>query len=946
MPYFLLFDTNIIWELISDTEYSNRLKRLEFLIKGGYITLLCPTVLVKEWEKHKEERKSAIVNLFKSSKKKVKQKTAIDDLVADLEEDQLQNLQNLLLSQIDTIDDLFKNHSIQITKTDIVDQILINYRREQKAPFHNIQKDNFNDADLIYSSIEYLKKEGITDLFFVSQNIKEFAAENIDPVSLHPDIVQHAKGINIDYFLHIENAFKKFDEKGLPSHRPGNFRDLRKIVNSISIDKKKPIVFQIHEYLKKRFSELEFLPKRLFIEHYPFITSEYFEYYHRPFTLVTDNPEVYKLLKDTRIEEGAIKATVDGLLLTSETEAALKEIFSILFNNFIYRISFKLEKAEPFQYVNDNVPQFTILRRFRNLDFAGILQSLPALPEPNNQIPTKENMQIAFGYYKTGNYKNAAILLNKLRKATENDKSILYYIICFNLKKLSQALSHIYFNDGSIHELVIELDAINLNKAKHDCISKNPNSRTLIEYIHNVAFIKDELPDLYDTQNEIRDLFYGKNSGTTQTTERLIEGYYSIDEFLSVNSIIYDLYSEFKSMAAIYAEGLLMSYGCDQFLAGKLQHFTDPLLIQYITNFKSEDLVTLLNRYALKNLEYSHDPKEDSIYDALSNLLSQHTVILQQFGGQLNEDSPRFWASYGSYIHLSLIIFSYWNIPQEQIASIAEKLIQFLPVHDEIHYPRIKKGIHRFIWQNKEKIPIATLEKFFTVGIHQKDLHDEDYFETLRESLKKGKNKILLSESDFNQVKNNFIGECEICKTSHAWHILGDIYVSLSEATQQEKIQNAVKISLASSFDADGYYLASMYDIITPSDTYNQLYVDEILKKAAKGQKPRLAGSNSFYFDLRIDQFLNFCFKYNLPVPQTINDSLINLGGYYTWLSDMEAFDYDKFNLEWLDPHFTLYYKRKFRTCNALKEHLLNTMKEKEDKDLSWRYIHIYCYND
>lgn len=57
MPQYLLVDTNTLYNLVSETEYSPAFKRIEHLIQHEYITLLNPSVLTTEWEKHREKQK-------------------------------------------------------------------------------------------------------------------------------------------------------------------------------------------------------------------------------------------------------------------------------------------------------------------------------------------------------------------------------------------------------------------------------------------------------------------------------------------------------------------------------------------------------------------------------------------------------------------------------------------------------------------------------------------------------------------------------------------------------------------------------------------------------------------------------------------------------------------------------------------------------------------------
>jgi hypothetical protein len=123
---------------------------------------------------------------------------------------------------------------------------------------------------------------------------------------------------------------------------------------------------------------------------------------------------------------------------------------------------------------------------------------------------------------------------------------------------------------------------------------------------------------------------------------------------------------------------------------------------------------------------------------------------------------------------------------------------------------------------------------------------------------------------------------------------------------------------------------------------YLQQYFTAIEKVVHAGpQKRPFFANREYYFDSRIDNFLNFCLKYNIEIPAELKTDVIKMGSYYQWLFDLDNFDYSSFNTDWLYAHFTLFFKRRFRQSLVLKEHLLNIIKNNPDNKIERIFIDL-----
>ncbi len=203
------------------------------------------------------------------------------------------------------------------------------------------------------------------------------------------------------------------------------------------------MLFQIDEYLQKRFKDWEFIPKMIFIEHYPFIKEKYFRYHHRPFTLITDNKDVLAALTDVRQQDGVFVST-SGAEIDAESQNTYSNIFRLLFDNGIYKIGYKLENPIAFHYSPAPDDGKSLIARHRNLDFSGLINELYRSDQTDISTSLKEGLKIAYTHYKLGDYRQTALILNRLWKDHESDRSIHFYVLAHNLNKLAYIIASYY----------------------------------------------------------------------------------------------------------------------------------------------------------------------------------------------------------------------------------------------------------------------------------------------------------------------------------------------------------------------------------------------------------------------------------------------------------------------------------------------------------------------
>lgn len=201
---YLCCDTNI-WINISNSEEPVKLlNALQNEINNGTITLILPKIILKEWERNKQNTiekrientiKAQITSLHKLSnfiehervnifeEESAKEETAkVSKLVKELKE-QLKKHKTTLLDSakenIILVEMIFKHKNTIVLDADNQSaQKVIELATEKKFPFEK-EKNNFADCLIFFQFYHYLKQNGIKNAHFVSSNKDDFFPQNV-----------------------------------------------------------------------------------------------------------------------------------------------------------------------------------------------------------------------------------------------------------------------------------------------------------------------------------------------------------------------------------------------------------------------------------------------------------------------------------------------------------------------------------------------------------------------------------------------------------------------------------------------------------------------------------------------------------------------------------------------------------------------------------------------
>lgn len=562
LPY-ILIDNCILLNLVSPNTYSELLRRVKQLADEKKIVLLFPDTLAAEWHRNKGDKRKRIID---GLSKEATMQSTIHHAKAPYTKAQLDKLIAILDSQFTDIDNLVEITAIRIKEENYPATLILNQQRNKKAPFTRPGRDVIGDADIIYSSLDYVKKNEIASLYFVSTNSTDFSISPSRPGELHPDYREAFPEIDILFYTDIRQVISKLDTLGIGiSEKRFEFAEEGPDMEEPFIDRHLPILDQVHAYFHELFSELTIIPQNLFSGQYPFILDRNSHYHSSPFTLVTDNEALYELLQvkvlDDSIEDPSAKHILD-----KKDEEKIRFIIVTLRRNYIWYVSYKNGKSVEITYkvkqVRCDCAQCSLYR----FNWKQTLEALyPTTDTDNAELHTR--MKAAYIKYQLGDFKSSALEFEQI--FVDPATTVLQKYICaFNLKLLSKLLQYEFNQEAEVQQLETRIDGIDLARAKDEAIESKPVFKRIVEWIDNKKFYSESREKMLYTSENMRDLFYSRKGGNIEHTNEALEAYAVVDDFLNYNYVVYNKFSEYTAVTHAFTETLLASYGSSRYLGG------------------------------------------------------------------------------------------------------------------------------------------------------------------------------------------------------------------------------------------------------------------------------------------------------------------------------------------------------------------------------------------
>jgi len=936
---YLLIDTCIWKQLVSKNQVNPDLLQIEYWVNNENVKVLCPDVLRKEWEKHRVKEAGSISKAVERQKKSIK--LLAENSVDIIDQFDIEKGKNILMSQIEIIDKILFNSCISFNSSTEVKAKVIDHKQAEKAPFHN-RKDSVDDALLIFSSLEYITEQETKELYFISGNKNEFGSPSNIEREIHADIIEDFNGLHVEYFTRTNVAILYLiTEKSLPVLQTEDEDKPAGKDQPIEIDKSKPILDQIHEYISLRFNEVNNVPNHILTRSYPFKKEDSFFPYYSTFSLSTDNEELFEFF-------GSIKIAKDGNLEFSETkfingvdeyEKKTKGVLKRLSSNLI----FNLESKKSHKRINIRFPENKkcncIKCKYNRFQFGEAFKDLIAKPKEIGDL-----LRLAYVQYQVGNFIDESKLLFQIAgKAKKQDKKTTQFITEYNLSKLSVFIRNYYWGENSQDELVKKLKGINLDNQFAKL--KTSENEKLLVWIKNSSFYSEANDRIHKTVSKIRDHYYSQLKGDWSSNNQvweLINEFAEIDAFRNSNFIIYDAFSEFREMTEAFIEGLFASHAISEPHNSRLSSFDDWLIQKILYYGKADTIIKYFGRYNLKGLVYKPTSKKgDTFLELIDNFLSGYSETIKAFKEHCEKDNRYFWDKYNTFFSNILVLAGLCKLEKKQVDLIAKKLLYFLKKEKSI-YPYNIKYVRFFINKKGNELNKSTLKSFLIFAINNGKYHSEDFFEAVANQIKKH-GCIKLTDKQFEKIERISFQKCSKCKHTHSPILIVYIHQIIEDNTVREKIKLAIENSLSKSYNADLYYFAAIYEILgVDGNFFTQLVNASVPNPKHVSFRKAFSGEDDNRHP-RINMLINLCYKYNVDLSSSQFDQFRKIDVYYDWLLDLENFNYDEFDPKWVSEYPTKYYFEKIKQITNIKDKISEYLKYNIEPQLERDYINIFC---
>ncbi|WP_299442996.1 hypothetical protein [uncultured Aquimarina sp.] len=916
--------------LTEDT--NNLLPHLEFWESNECINIISHEIIIEEWNKHKVKQKKRFSDSLNTKYKHTLEVVKKEKLtIPEKLEPNIQNIDE----QIEIIDNLLANSKILSVPNNI--KILCSDRTiSKKAPFHN-KLDSTKDAYIIFSTIEHFKEEN-QEFLFISANKNEFGAPNNIELEIHPEIIEGFSNIKVSYFADIGRAINSLKQELPISMLPPNVDNTNEleIEDKVLIDKSKPILDQVFDYISIRQKEVSFFPLSLFSNQYPFKAKANSQPYYSFFSLTSDNQELFDLFNSVNISEANIITitNADFYKGVKDYKNKIKNILLGLTKNLIFNISNeKTRERISIRYSNETNCQCPKCS-FRKFKFIDSFKNLETYND-------KDILESGYVHYLIGNFTTSA---NKQLKATEfftkKKQNLSKFISLFNSSKLSIFVRNNYYGDNSHDVLLEKLKKINLNYQATKL--SNNEVGDFIDYLKNDKFYDNARNKIQISTSKIIDHYHSQlNGGRSSNREIwiLINEYAKLESFLNGNYIIYDKFSEFNEIFKVFIEGLFASHSINESHNSRLENFDDWLINQILRYGDATTINKFYKRYKLKKIHYEKTSVSgDSFGDLIDNFFSNEG-LREAFTNNCEKGNRRFWDYYNTIFKNILTLVSICDLDSNYHNLFTKKLITYLEKEtflNHLSYDYINHYINRCGKQIKRNL----LKKLFFIGLKNPSCHNVEFFELLSDNFTF--EKIKISKSQFISIKKMSFENCNICKAKHSETIIIPIWKMIENADYKKEIENIILEKLNEKFSFNLFYLASLFDIIKLDNVLLKKAIEESLPNDKRNSfKGMFSDIDDNRFD-RVNSLLNLCFKFKVDTTTNEFEPFKLLDKYYEWLIDMNNFNYDDFQKDWISEYVTKFYFEKIYNDQLTKNKLDEILKNNFDSKLENDYINIY----
>lgn len=894
---YTLIDTSIWINIVFDEDGQSYVHHLTKLIENNEIIIVTTKEIYTEWENQINKSIVAITNNQKKQLKDLSKTIPDVNLIIDKIDEKTRYL-------IEKITFILNNNCIEAPYYSIVGTEVMERYRSEKAPFHK-KRDSNNDALIYFTAINYIKKEGLNNLTFITGNTNDFSDPS-DKTLLHYDL--QIDGLNIDYCISLKQFFKRFFPLKENKEDDTEYSNIS-ICYEETLKNKHPLD-QLYYNLKHYFSQVDFIPLNILSLLFPLkIQGKGYSEYTKS-KIVINNNNLATILPQLN------RGKIEGVTKSKEK---IEQIKTWLNQNAVGSIEHYQDSNLSFKFSSHEQCD-CIVCLYQRFEYKALLKKLPE--KPTNII--RDNLTHAFIYFELGNYYFAFQFLKKAYEISIHNKlEHVKYICAINIKTISK---HLYNKDASkAHEINEFTKKIDLNKEYINLYRKDTFSKFFAEKYHENQIYYQHFSDIEDIVGKIRDDYAVHLNGYTRNNNyvrELMQLFINYQNLLWKTPILFSHYSNNNALFARVLEGYIISYhiGKDDTQTTILLGFNNNMLEQIMHFCSPDTLQKILNRYRTSSIVYVQNEYSHYIFhEQIINLLKDYDSVKSK----INFDGTGIWDNkIFDQIFKGIILCSVLEYTIESVNEVFAHLIIFL---NENHLGKsyLHRHLQSFIYRKGDILYKKNLIKFIECFNKNEYLaNDTDVIISFCRVVAQNHADLLDTEDEINTILlEKFLYKKDDENNNNLLYVIPYLYTILN-LKSKSIIHDYIDDLLTNKFDSELYCTATLYNIISYKKHFDQ-YISTV---------PIKLDDNFFTVrdtNRKLEDLINITFKNNIRLESNYIQKFKGQSDYYDWLLDMDNFDYTKFIPTWILRNQIKYYLKRIynhpKVNNTLIEYFNNS---------------------
>lgn len=902
---FLLIDTNILLNLMIVPREEVFLSQLERLVELKLVKLLVPDTLIDEW---RNKSKQSIQHFRKRL-------IELDELVAG--ETIMSDVMGEITEKSIRIDHLLA-HGFQVRTKRKVTLEVANRMHKKQVPFQN-DKPNIRDAYIFFAVKTFLIDKKSTDYVFITNNGTDFGNNGNKSTDLHEGL--KVPELNCRYYSVLAKFFQDFKEQFEQYLRKEKGKDYPSSPIRIIKEDHFDLLTLIFNVLKITRQKMGFMPLEIFCRLYPFrIETKSNNYSHYSGSILyTNNVDLIDLFRHVDIENLRFKQT-SSYKNTKRNLSKLKFIVSELNRHMIFTL--QLSGTSDHISIDAKLPRIipSSVIHWLKFNWKQMLKNIHS----GAQHISKAQVLFQFGYFE----ETFVLFFEQYILSKQQKNKLQTFLILLNLKYLVSFLDD--SKDEEVRKAISEIKAIEIEKEYFHFARSSRIDFEIAKFVRGgedtsyyAALIKEDVENI---QSNL-ELHLRSGRSSNGFVHALLDHFYIFEQYTVSNSWLYIKFAEFGKITSDFSKAIFMAVGLREYDTSHLKYMDEDIVHSLICWGKADQFIKLFARYVKSEITYkSNDTSIEKI------MLSHFSIDDETWHFIATNSNKHFTAEYYRVSWNILLLLAIVRFDQRFTRKILNRLFIFvesLPQNESLQLKHLASVIH----SRGELLTKTQLKKLFCQIINQKAAHDSDVFAALGHVASKKKFTLVDNNATYEQVVS-FLKESCSCSELHI-HFTASI-LKVTSKKYQLKLKDEFAEQLRKKFNRDAFYHLAMGGIIDPLP-FLKLYINS-LQYPGKHHHPIFEG---ILHARTINEYMNLMFKYKLPCDSKVREKIKGYNDYYDWLTDMENFDYKKFDPLWINQYPTQAYLENIFSIDTVKKNVRKYLQTHHQPTLASHYAQI-----